>query len=571
MITVYKNRRVPRDRIPSVGNKGPTQQVATYNSFLRGLDTSRPLFGRPDGSLLVADNVTIETSGLAPRAGSLPVCLTPMGVGTIRRIVPIPATSSVFAICDSGIFRVPEVPGAAGALTTPTAVTGVTVSNGRVSSFQMQNDAGRHVFLLSGSSAPLRYGPSAGTDTWQDAGLLGAGLTPDHLISGWVHQERAFFIEKNTLNAWYLQSNHITGTCSKLPLAGVFNESTELLFGASFSTDSGSGLDDYNMFVTKEGEVAIYAGNNPGATDGSFSLKGVYKIPTPLGRDAHMNLGGDVIVATVGGLVPISAVLSKDVTQLALHSMSQAIDADLSLEIAKARSFTDAGTAQWDLIKSEFHNLAFLTVPRRNQPEEYIYVVNMKTNGWSRFTNWRVLDLAAAGDNVYYTDGLHVYKAMTTGRDVRMDPTSSNPQATVTYSIPHRIVTAFDDFGADGRNKIIHNVRVTSRSEFDVKSNVTLACDLTIPLPTYPRASSTLDVTAAKWGTDASDSNGGIWDTSEWAATFTEQHPRYRKESQYKNCNSAAIQMTFMTDGPIPIRGFVMGASVSFSIGDIFT
>jgi hypothetical protein len=68
------------------------------------------------------------------------------------------------------------------------------------------------------------------------------GVATSSLSHNWVYKNRLFYIEKNSLNAWYLAVDSITGTATKLPLGGVFTLGGSLLFGASWSIESGDGL-----------------------------------------------------------------------------------------------------------------------------------------------------------------------------------------------------------------------------------------------------------------------------------------------------------------------------------------
>lgn len=86
------------------------------------------------------------------------------------------------------------------------------------------------------------------------------GIDSSLLSFVWTHKRRLWFVEENTLSAWYLPVVSITGTAVEFPLQGVFRLGGALLFGGSWSQDSGAGLDDLAVFVTTEGEIAVYQG-----------------------------------------------------------------------------------------------------------------------------------------------------------------------------------------------------------------------------------------------------------------------------------------------------------------------
>lgn len=574
MITIYKNRLVPKDRISSVGVKAPTEQVVSYDNFARGLDTSRSRFGRPDGSLLVADNVTIESGGAAPRAGCRALAKAPKNT-SFKRLLNYTRTGQIFAVNDYGIFEISKKAVSDSEPVPVPARVYSKITEGAVCSIEMQNDAGTFLTVLNGKDRAAVFDGGAwhqmsqgeiidthkpyadvviGDDSVsQDEAIFTiSGVNTADLSFGWVHQSRQYFVEKGSLSAWYLGPNSISGLAKEATLQGVFSESSELLFGTSFSIDSGAGLDDFNVFVTKEGEIAVYTGNNPDDVS-SFVLKGVYKIPTPLGRNAHMNVGGDVIIATVDGLIPLSAVFQKDIANLSLHSMSRAIDDDIRIEADLAPK-----NAYWSLVRSDHHNLAFFVLPRRFQPEKHLYVVNMTTGGWSRFVGWLVVDMTASGNGVFYTDGDMVYEALVTGRD--------NGKA-----IQHSICTAFDDFGADGREKIVHKARVSARSDFPINLQISVMTNLEIDDVSFPKATGSIGPDDTAWAEFDGDPRGGKWNESRWAETYKPLKSQWVESSHYSLYNSAAILTQFATDGESPLRAFVLGASISYTTGENFS
>lgn len=542
MISVYKGRATAKGRIPTVGAKRATEQVRTYSSFTGGLNLARARFGEADNSLLVADNVIVSPRGLSTRSGSKKATTAPTGQ-TINRLIPYQGGEQIYAITDQSIFLVQETMDPTAAA-TPVA----NLSIPKASSLEMQNAAGAFLTLVNGADPMIIYNGS----TWQQVDensspLSLTGVSSRNLSFGWVHQRRQYFCQAGELDAWYLGVDSISGVATKLPLGSIFRQSSELLFGASFSTDSGAGLDDFNVFVTKEGEVAVYQGNNPGDAN-SFSLKGLYKIPTPLGKDAHFNLGGDVVVLTTEGLIPISAALTKDVGQLSLYSLSANIDEDLALQIYLSRGAPDR---HWRVLSSPSHNLTFLVSPQYGQPEREVYVVNQDTNGWSKFTGWKVVDMATQGDNLFYTDGQAVYQALTTGRD------DGNP-------IPYTVVTAFTDFGADGREKRVHKARMIIRTEFDVNASVNVERDLEVKPRVGPAASSTTVAGAAEY-------NQAMYGTDKYAQTIFDLKTQTVERTLYALCNSAAVQCQFSSDGASPLRSYIVGGGVSVTIGANFS
>ena len=124
--------------------------------------------------------------------------------------------------------------------------------------------------------------------------------------------------------------------------------------------DAGDGVDDKCVFVSDLGEVAIYEGPDPSNADPEtdtepWRLVGRYDITEPLGKNAHMRAGGDLLIATVDGIVPISEAIRKDVAALSLSAVSRPIEPDWKKE-ARAR----LGDSPWELLKWPDRNMAIV-------------------------------------------------------------------------------------------------------------------------------------------------------------------------------------------------------------------
>ena len=65
------------------------------------------------------------------------------------------------------------------------------------------------------------------------------------------------------------------------------------------------------MFCTDQGELLIFTGSDP-STSTNWRQEGRYTTSAPLGMNAHQAIGGDLLIATVDGIIPISASITKD-------------------------------------------------------------------------------------------------------------------------------------------------------------------------------------------------------------------------------------------------------------------
>lgn len=212
------------------------------------------------------------------------------------------AIDRMFAVIAGGIYDA----------TSPGTLGGAVVSglnNSRCETAQFATTGGTYLLLVNGIDKMRRYD---GTSWTADPGIAGpvpaiTGLDSATFSDVWSYQSRLWFVEKGTTNAVYLPVDSIGGAAARFPLGGVFQKGGNLLAGATWSPeDAGRGQDDKIVFVSTNGEVAIYRGTNPAATDGSFSLDGVYQIGKPLGPRCFLRTRGDLAVMTEQGLVALS-------------------------------------------------------------------------------------------------------------------------------------------------------------------------------------------------------------------------------------------------------------------------
>lgn len=251
------------------------------------------------------------------------------------------------------------------------------------------------LILVNGYDAPQTFYVSDGEEHWEDASFSGNNLLAQKLINVAVCKQRLFFVEKGTLSAWYSQgAGEVQGTVVKFDLSSVFRRGGELLAVASWTQDAGQGMDDLTVFITSEGEVAVYTGNDPGdASD--WSLRGVYQMSRPIGYRCTMQYQGDIVIISEDGYIPMSKALSLDKANASQVSFSDKIRG-LVLE----RTKDGRNKFGWQSVIYGRGGYAIFNVPVAQQFEQH--VVNVSTGAWCRFTNIRAFCWSLFGDRLYF-------------------------------------------------------------------------------------------------------------------------------------------------------------------------
>jgi hypothetical protein len=308
----------------------------------------------------------------------------------------------------------------------------------------------------------------------------------------WTYKNRIFAVEKDTQNAWYLTVDALGGTATKFPLGGVFPSGGSLLFGASWSLDSSGsgGLSAQCIFVSTEGEVAVYQGNDPGSAS-AWSLVGVYKIGKPLGPDAWFRAGGDLVIATDIGLMPLSQAINRDIAALAPAAVS------FPIEVAWNDAVDLRSSANWTCAVWPERQMAITALPTVSGTSAEMFVANVRTGRWCRFTGWDARCVVAFEGRFFFgsTDGT-VIEGYVTGLD-------QNSTFTAVY------IPLFEELGDGASLKIPKNIRATLRSTINVDAKLSMQFDYVVSLP--PAPSSAAVETGDVWGTGTWGPGGSVW------------------------------------------------------------
>ncbi|MBD9528976.1 hypothetical protein [Paracoccus sp. PAR01] len=391
--------RPPRQQTESA--KPAPLAVKTINAPSGGIITNSTLATAASAQLL--ENFWPTPRGIEPRGGCATVASVPAGVVSLFEHR---GSDSYFAATASAIYPFNDATTGGGALTA--AISGLT--NGKWSTYEAQNSGGNFLLCVNGIDHLRRFdGTTWLTITGTGTGAI-TGVDTDTLSFVWGHRNRIFFCQNDSSSAWYLATNAVGGAATELPLAGVFRKGGSLLMGGTWSSDSGSGMDDRCFFITDQGELALYAGSNP-ADVNNWSLVGVYDVGLPLGRKSMIYIGGDVLFATHRGVVPLSAVVTKDPTEMAAATVTAAIQGDWNDRVERA-------VGDWRLGRWSTIGMIFALPVSASGESPTILAANAENGAWTQFTGWDAVEMSQLGDRLYFgTTAGKVVRAWVGGQD----------------------------------------------------------------------------------------------------------------------------------------------------------
>lgn len=229
-----------------------------------------------------------------------------------------------------------------------------------------------------------------------DSGYTGVDLT--NLESPLTFKNRTYFVERNSLSFWYSGTQAIAGALKEFSIRGFARKGGSILTIENWTQDAGEGLANLFVIFTTEGEVLVYGGDDPEATN--WSLKGVFEISKPIGKRCCKNLGSDIIVITEGGYLPLATVLSQDKANVSLVS-------DKINDIVKGKN----KNAKWSMHWYSEEGWLIINAPSSTRFDYEQHILNIKTNAWCRFVGMDSLDWIVIQDKLYFCNFDGIYRA----------------------------------------------------------------------------------------------------------------------------------------------------------------
>lgn len=320
----------------------------------------------------------------------------------------------------------------------------------------------------------------------------GSELTTAGLSHVWIYKQRIWFVEKNSLNAWYLPVDQVGGELTLWPMGGVFGRGGVLLWGQAWSLDSGGagGLSEQCVFTTTEGEIAAYQGLSP-EIDQGWSKVGVYRVGKPLGRKAFFQAGGDIAILTTVGLISLASASRLDYAALGQNAISYPIEDDW------ARAVQERGQDDWRCQVWADGQMVLVAPPTPDSKPPIVYAANANTGKWGLFTGWDVTCFEVFNGGIFFgsSDGA-VRQAWVGGSD------EGKPY--VGKALP-----LFDGFDAPASLKVLKMARAVTRSAYPAQVQVSGHANFKANFPSPPSQGNI--PTGNEW-------DNGIWGEAVWDA-----------------------------------------------------
>lgn len=341
--------------------------------------------------------------------------------------------------------------------------------------------------------------------------------TAAHFI--WVlnFKGRAFYGEKNSQNVWYCNAGAFQGAFHRLSFANFTQRGGTLVYGITWTRDSGDGVDDYCAFVFSTGEVLIYQGDDP-SDSLRWSMVGRYQIGAPLGVRSHIRYASTEVLLTDDGFVGLDEAIQNARTEIVNTFGGKIVRA------AKEAAKKYRPNFGWQAIYYPAGNLFLANIPiASNQFEQY--VKNTNTGMWCRFKSWPARCLAIFGDRLYFgTKDGRIVLADTRPSDGYRKTFSDDDSA-----IEYDALPAYQRFGSPGLKTQLSAARVVT-NVFDPRA-LSLNAFADYRVKPLPPVQDPQEFAQGQW-------NVSPWNEDAWASENNDPasmyaHPSFRPVSAF--------------------------------------
>jgi hypothetical protein len=361
-------------------------------------------------------------------------------------------------------------------------ITGATESN--YNGTYLITVTGSTTFTYVMATAPASDASVVGSYT-VDFGIT--GVNSNTFINSNVFKERLFYVEKNSMNVWYLDTKAVSGVANKLDFGSVAKMGGYIQAMGTWTIDAGQGVDDYAVFVTNMGEVIVYEGTDPSDVT-KWALRGVWALGQSFNRRCFAKFGGDLLLITQEGLMPLASALQ-----------SSRLDPRVALTDKIYGAFANATTLYaenfgWEIQYFPKANMLIINVPTNNGKEQY--VMNNITKSWGRFTGIDAFTFEMHNENLYFGSTGYVGKFWDTFADNGSVITATVQQA---YNY-------FDSRGQNKRFTLVRPIFLTDNGLPNVLCAINTDFDTQTQLGQVSFNPSALTV--------------GVWDTATWDNNF---------------------------------------------------
>jgi hypothetical protein len=453
-------------------SRGYRVKAVSVPAPVGGLNSRDSIDAMAPTDALIMSNFFPTVEKVTLRDGYTSFC-TGIGTGNVETLVEhnAGANRQLLAIGSNGTLY---------QIDSGTAVSKKTgLANGRAESIEFNNNS---IFVPSGANVPFSWDGSSASDL---SITLSDSVNANTLTGVHAHKNRVYYWTGTSQNFYHSATvDTFQGNFTKFPVGLVGTFGGNIIMINTLTIDGGEGVDDLLCIIMTSGEVLLYSGSNP-ASD--FSLVGTFRIAEPINeKRAIAKLGGDVIVMTKEGYLPLSQVVRQDIVGNKAAAISEKIRGTVISQVKATGTSTG-----WQVFVSPDGDKVYFNYPTGDLDPFNQHVFNPIIRAWCIFENlpahvWGQFN----GDTFFGSSGGVVFKV--TG------------DADNGENIVGDLATAYNYFGDRGGVKRFSSVQPMLEGETDIVFSFGVGVDQT-PVATIDVSPVTFQSNLAAWDTATYD------------------------------------------------------------------
>lgn len=347
-----------------------TVKASAIPAPVGGLNSRDSLDAMPPTDAIIMSNFFPTVEKVTLRDGYTQFC-TGVGSGNVETLVEhhAGANRQLLAIGSNGTLY---------QIDTGSAVSKKTgLANGRAEAVEFNNLT---IFVPSGANVPFSWNGSSASDL---SITLSDSANANTLTGVHAYKNRLYYFTGTDQNFYYSATvDTHQGNFTKFPVGLVGTFGGNLIMIQTITVDGGEGVDDLLALIMSSGEVLVYSGSDPSSS--SFALIGTFRIAEPVNeKRAIAKLGGDVIVMTKEGYLPLSAVIRQDNIGSKAAAISEKIRGTVIAQVAATGSSTG-----WQIFVSPDGDKVYFNYPTGEGTDPFNqHIFNPIIRAWSVFEN----------------------------------------------------------------------------------------------------------------------------------------------------------------------------------------
>jgi hypothetical protein len=426
-------RKLAPFKTPRKAAAAQVAKLANVPAPVGGLNLRDPISAMQPTDAVVLDNMIPRQTGVELRKGYR-ISVDDIGYevkSVFSYNAPDSADNKVFAAANGAIYDVTSNPAS-----VAQAATGST--NDIWWTTQFTTPADTFLLAVSPGAGYWTYSTSSG---WINRTPSGLPTTTLRTVSVW--KQRVFFTAEEDAHLWYMNAvNSVTGACTGFHMGSLLRNGGYLSAALNWTLDAGTGIDDHLVVIGTQGDVGVWTGTDPSSAN-TFALKGVWYIgPVPKYGKYFTAFGGDVLILSEMGLIPVGRMVNGQFVE-ADPGVSSKIQTTLSPLVKQLRD-----EQSWDVFVAPSDDVLIIKLPKQIESGYKQFVMNLPTGSWCTFSNMPMKCATVLNGQMYFgTDDGDVCL----GLYGPLDAVASN--GTGGSAIEGDVQTSFQSFDTPGQLK----------------------------------------------------------------------------------------------------------------------